>query len=628
MAAAAVALVAGWRLSRGLARVAPAPSMVVVEAEPSQGLGTDGGPTAGSSESRVPRSFPTLAVLDGQGAPVSGCAVELRVPGQTQEEAVQAAASVCDAVQLGAVAPGDYLVSAEAPGFRRSERPVRLGTGRVALRLSLEDGPLLAGHVLDAQGRPVPGVSVALSPTHEVAHSDDAGVFRLSVPGPGLYSLEAHHSDYGGAVSSVSVPTADVVLQLQPRSILQLKVVSSGQPVPGAQVLLFDGRDSGPGGQYEADSPTDAAGTLRLLGFPPGAYTLGVMRPGALSASRQRVVLREGVTTAVTVTLPARPVGTIEGEVVDGAGGPVEGAWVRAQPFEVPPVQSDAQGRFRLLGVPDGVEYQVAAVLETATSPSRPARAGDTGVRLSVSRTRRYRGRVLDASHAPVAAFSVGEVEVAAEDGRFSVAVPARGDTVSFSVEAPGLARATVVRPAEVQEVGDVVLVPAPAVHGVVREANGAPAVGALVVCEGCRGEGVGERRLTAVTNAQGRFTLYVTAAYGVLVRLVAMKDGQLGWAEAGRAGEQALLTLASPSTVRGRVLHTNGKPAAGVAVVFAEPLLEPLLLVSGTDGTFSGEVPPGLYQVTLSPDASQPRRTWTVQLPVDHPLELSVSSP
>jgi hypothetical protein len=57
--------------------------------------------------------------------------------------------------------------------------------------------------------------------------------------------------------------------------------------------------------------------------------------------------------------------------------------------------------------------------------------------------------------------------------------------------------------------------------------------------------------------------------------------------------------------------------------VVFLESLLEPLFLVTGEDGTFAGEVPPGLYQVRLQPDAPGPGRTWTVQVPPGHSLEL-----
>ncbi len=635
LGAVAVALVAGWQLSR-LVRGRAAPFALSVEIatprppdseavdakEDGTGLDLDGG----ARGRHPPGSLPTVAVLNSQGAAVPGCTVELRVPGQ-REDAVSIGAADCQLVPLGAVPPGDYLLSGRAPGFQRSERPVHLGPGPSTWRLALVNGLALSGHVVDAAGRPVPGVSVAVSPIHEVARSDGAGAFRLSVPSPGVYSLEAHHSDWGGAVQTVEVPSADVLLRLQPRSVLELKVLSGGQPVEGAKVDLFNARDSGGGGQYEADRATGADGAVRLQGFPAGTYTLGVLRPGALRPSQLEVVLREGAATPLTVTLPVLPAGTIEGDVVDAAGRPLQGASVRVQPPDVAPVQSDAAGHFRLLGVPAGVDYHVAAVVERAESGARQARAGDTGLRLSVSPAKRYRGRVLDASHTPVPKFRVGDMEVDAEDGRFALALPTHEGTLTFTVEAPPLASATLVRRAEAEEVGDIVLGPAPLMHGVVRAADGAPAAGALVVCEGCRGEGDGERRLTALTDGKGRFTLSIAVAHGERFRLVAMKDGQLGWAEAGRVGEGALLTLAAPAPVRGRVLGPGGKAAPGVAVVFSEALLEPLQLVTGVDGTFFGPVPPGLYEVTVVPDASVPPRTFTVQVPADHPLELATGA-
>jgi hypothetical protein len=236
---------------------------------------------------------------------------------------------------------------------------------------------------------------------------------------------------------------------------------------------------------------------------------------------------------------------------------------------------------------------------------------------------RRYRGRVLDAAHRPVAAFRIGEVTFDADDGRFSLPLEERSGNVAFTLEAPGKSMAILVRPAGAEDLGDIVLAAAPQVHGVVQAPDGGPASGAFVICEGCRGDGPGERHLTTFADSEGRFVLSVTGPYGVLIRLLAMKDDQVAWAEAGRVGEEARMRLAAPSRVGGRVLRPNGEPAAGVAVAFLEPLLEPQLLVSGADGSFSGEVPPGLYQVSLVPDGSRPGRTWTVQLPVDHPLEL-----
>ncbi len=579
--------------------------------------GADGG-AAGSVDSLL-----TVAVLNGHGAPAVDCEVQLRVPGQRREEWLEAGAASCEAVELAAVPVGDYLVSVEAPGLRRTERPVHLNPGPATLKFLLPDGVAVSGRVADASGRPVPGVSVEVSPTGGVSRTDEAGAFRISVPGPGLYHLEAHHSDWGGAVQAVTAPASDVVLQLQPHSVLALTVRAGGQPVAGAQALLWQSGNSGTRREYAADRTTDAEGEVRLQGLPPGSYTLGVLPPGALRPSRQEVVLQEGVTTVVTLALPASAPGSIEGQVVDEVGRPVAGALVRAQPLDVPPARSDAGGHFRLVGVPEGVDYQLVAIADGAMSAARNGRAGEAGLRLSVPRARLYHGRVLDEAHRPVSAFRIAGVQVEAPDGRFSVSVRPPHNTVSLAVEAPQLAMATVVRPAADEEVGDIVLHVAPLVHGIVRQTDRTSAAGAFVVCEGCRGEAAGERHLTAFADAEGRFRLAITGPYGVLVRLVAMKDDRLGWAEAGRVGEEAVLTLAPPSTVRGRVLRPNGQAAGGVAVVLSEPLLEPTLLVSGADGRFSGEVRPGLYQVTLVPDTSQPQRTWTVQVPLDGSLDL-----
>jgi hypothetical protein len=165
--------------------------------------------------------------------------------------------------------------------------------------------------------------------------------------------------------------------------------------------------------------------------------------------------------------------------------------------------------------------------------------------------------------------------------------------------------------------------------RGVVEEEDGGPAVGALVVCEGCLGEeGAGEAgHLMARTDGEGRFLLPVTVAHGQRFRLVAKGHETQGWAEAGRVGEPARVRLSPASQVRGRVLGPERQPVPGAVVVFSEPLLSPVQLVTGLDGSFSGPVLPGLYQVTVVLDASQPRRTWTVQVPQDGPLELSIAA-
>jgi hypothetical protein len=550
--------------------------------------------------------------------------VELRVPGQRREEALTVAAETCEAVELPALAAGGYLVSAEAPGYRRTERPVHLSSVPSASSLTLAEGIALSGQVVDAAGRPLSGVSVVVSPVEAVTRTDARGGFRLNVPSPGQYSIEAHHSDWGGAVQSVIAPSAPLRLRLEPRAQLELRVSSEGHPVKGAQAQLFQGRDAGGGREYASDRDTDADGGVRLLGFPPGPYRLEVTAPGFVVPFVQDVVLQETPVTELAVPLAPVPPGRVAGVVVDEAGRPLSGASVRAAPSAgVATAESDAEGRFQLQGLEGGLTYSVSARVVEAQSTAVSARAGDTALRLVALRPRLYRGRVLEETRAPIPAFRVGEVETVAADGRFALALPTDGGTVTFAVEAPGRTLTALVRPADAEDFGDIVLLPAPRVRGLVLEADGGAAADALVVCEGCRGEGGEERHLTTFSGEDGHFAIFITGPYGVLVRLLATKDGRVGWAEAGRAGEEAHLVLAAPSRVQGRVALPSGTPAPGVAVAFLEPLLETVFLVTGADGTFAGDVAPGLYQVTLLPDASRPRRTWTVQVPAGRVLEL-----
>ena len=73
-------------------------------------------------------------------------------------------------------------------------------------------GVLISGRVLDEYGRPAPGVSVLVSPTGDSVVSDAEGRFKAPVPSPGLYKLEAHHSDWGGGAVKVAAVVSSMVV--------------------------------------------------------------------------------------------------------------------------------------------------------------------------------------------------------------------------------------------------------------------------------------------------------------------------------------------------------------------------------------------------------------------------------
>ncbi|HMK73112.1 MAG TPA: carboxypeptidase-like regulatory domain-containing protein, partial [Myxococcaceae bacterium] len=453
----------------------------------------------------------TVAVIDPRGQPIEPCLLGLRFPGGRP---LERAARSCAAVELGPLPPGDYLLAAEGPGYRRSERPVHLEVGSNAAEVLLEEGPSLSGRVVDASGRPAAGVPLVVSPIGVVARSDGAGVFRISIPGPGVYRVEAHHAARGGAERTVNAPASDILLELRPRAVLELQVLCEGRPVEGALAVLFDRRDQGPGGQYPADRPTGPDGRVRLQGFPPGTYALGVMHPGMLSAGSQEVVLHDGETTSRTVRLTADRGTTLEGAVVDRAGHPVAGARVVARPFDGPPAETGSDGGFQLTSLREGVDYLLTAVAGSGQGTAT-GRAGSGAVRIELGEERLYRGRVVDEARRPVATFRVAGVDVASAAGRFSVPLRASGETVTLTVEAPGMIDERLVRPSGQEEVGDIVMRAAPLVRGVVKTADGRPASGALVTCEGCRGEeALGDgARLSTRCDAAGRFALPLLAS-------------------------------------------------------------------------------------------------------------------
>src|SRR5687767_11365551 len=109
---------------------------------------------------------------------------------------------------MGPLVPGEYLVRATAEGFHQVEQPVAIKPGETPLELVMSRGNIISGRVLDEYGRPLPGVSVAVEPIGESVLADAEGRFSIMVPTPGLYALEAHHSEWGGARVQASAPTS------------------------------------------------------------------------------------------------------------------------------------------------------------------------------------------------------------------------------------------------------------------------------------------------------------------------------------------------------------------------------------------------------------------------------------
>ena len=146
------------------------------------------------------------------------------------------------------VEPGDIRLRVRASGYAEGGLDLNVGQGGLNdVRLELVKGEALEGRVVDAQGRPVPGLPVtAMSAGPREGRSTGFtntladGTFRLEGVANKPHAVLAGSPRAGYAFRPSAAPGArDVVLTLQPGGKVQVQVVGpGGEPVDGATVSL------------------------------------------------------------------------------------------------------------------------------------------------------------------------------------------------------------------------------------------------------------------------------------------------------------------------------------------------------------------------------------------------------
>ncbi len=229
------------------------------------------------------------------------------------------------------------------------------------VEVPLQVGPALTGRVRDAQGRPAAGVWVAGRNVDALACTGADGSFHLPrVPVKGVISLGARRGDEGTAMPADLKPPfpANVELAIGPLPQVALvgRVVDEwGRPVPNLPVLLTrHDLSEGTAGRAHAMSTTDTTGHYRFVIHDlTGEYRVEddsdlrrLLASGhSLGDPGPQRRMSEVVVTAADVT--------VSGRVLDAAGRPAAGARVFwALGTSRHRAVTDAQGRFRIAGVP------------------------------------------------------------------------------------------------------------------------------------------------------------------------------------------------------------------------------------------------------------------------------------
>ena len=432
------------------------------------------------------------------------------------------------------LAPGEYLVSAEVPGFTESTpQTVTLGPGEEKeVSLQVDPGAEIHGVVRNARGDALPGARVRLfkrpsdsgeqrekemleaqkyfGGSQKSVKTSEEGSFRFDGLPPGSYSLLAELAGYvDGDVPEIAAGGDAVTIVLLEAATLAGVVadVASGAPVARIQLIV----ESAPEGADAAETEKGRANFAfrgREINDPEGRFLRTDVKPGA------NVVLVNATGYApLRKTVFLAPGARIEEQFLLAQAGRIRGAVVDAATRA-----AIAGARISLLAPSSRGQDPAAAIAanERSASSGPDAERRERAQKRAQKRARRQagveEGAALDDDDGALVehlteVWMASDSATSAEDGTYLLeSVPegpcrvkvTHGDYLSQIVEgaeaSPG------------QELTvDFALRPGIAVSGTLRDAAGKVAPGRIVFLRGADAENAAIRQ-SAMVDPEGKF--------------------------------------------------------------------------------------------------------------------------
>jgi hypothetical protein len=471
--------------------------------------------------------------------------------------------------------------------------------------------------VLGDANHPVEGATVVLqsNPPRTVVTEADGGFSFPRLVGRSYTLIARAASGVGGPVTvRLTGKTEPVILQLRPAGSVTVTVTGPTGAVAGAAVELR--------GVDRQTASTGADGTAKFPVVVPGGYEV---LASAAKLARSVTSVRVGATGVTEVALVLRPGAPVAGRVIAN-GAPVAGArvvyvgasdWAVSGDDRLDAVVTGGDGGFRFDAMPAGSFRFVARHPPHATGSSPivtlDGAREQTGVEIDLAPGAIVRGRVVDASLAPVASARVrvgvsspaaftgdGPRQAYTDDaGRFALSGLPRRALLAVAVHETG-SSATVPVDATAGDVGELVLQldNTGEIAGVVVDPAGEPLEGVQVSAgpDFARGDrnAMSQWRLRGfpqeLTDSTGRFTLTGLApgSYRVRANRARAAARGRGWAGEGMPAETGTtdlrIVLQPEGAVTGKVAFADGTPPAAfvVAVGFMTESF------AGGDGSFT----------------------------------------
>lgn len=428
------------------------------------------------------------------------------------------------------------------------------------------------------------------------AAADSAGLATLRGVPPGWYAVVASATGLAPSTTFAHVTTGTTSVRLElvaGAGVAGIVIDPNGTPIAGAKVRYEGASDWTQG---SADSiKTGADGRFQIAAMAAGSYRFEARHDEHAAGVTETVVL-DGSTPREDLTIRLRAGATIEGVVVDAKRAPV--AWARVRVREETaglPMQrtrqatADAQGKFRIAGLPRTGVHAVALGEQSTSKTARVDLAATAAARIELVLDVEglIAGHVLDGTGEPVQGAQVwAHAEIGGADDAHlrgeQAALTDGAGAFSFHGLAPGIYTlftqppgaspdydTLLLRPEVKAKVGDrdvrVVLPGDGSVTGKVVFADGKP-VTLFVASLG----GWGSAR--SVATKDGTFVLrdLPPREYRITIRGTGFAEKSVDpiKLEPGKTVDLGTITVQPGRSISGRVVDPDGKPIAGATVL------------------------------------------------------------
>lgn len=345
----------------------------------------------------VLRSDPSVAVEGATVLAQSGAAAWVSEPTDTSGGFV-----------LPALAPGEYQLSVDAPGYipNNLAATLRVADGDVeGLVLEVEAGTTVFGQVVeggsdtsvrvevDLEGLPPAQGMPRIGNAFVSTRCDAEGRFELGPVTTGELTLVAEDPTRGtGRAQTTASQDGDppVLIELSAATGLEGRVFGTDGPREGLRIAAV--RLDRPASVVpptarvsasQASVRTKADGSFRHAGLEPGTYLVQVLDASSVLAveGEPPVVAVVADTWASTRIELADPSGVLTGQVINADGSPVADAVVRASlpSLSTERTLTDEDGAFEFGGLPvgEGIRLRVTDASPGGTFVDEEAQVGD-----------------------------------------------------------------------------------------------------------------------------------------------------------------------------------------------------------------------------------------------------------